>query len=319
MPACSLQSAVIYFDLYYGEKDALMYNPQLKTFFTVIESGSFSKAAAELYLTPSAVLHQIRALEKDLGVELFLRTSKGVTLTPAGEYLEAHGHSFIRMGDELRAGIRSVASAENSICIGTSMLEKCRLLYDLWVLFSAEDPDCRIQMASINVGEQIPESTDLIESLNSNIPWMRDWRFLEICQVPFGCAFVQGHPLAQKSVITAEDLRGETVITINDGSCDTITQLLKHLRDHGANVVYHFGNGMNMFWESAFTGDVQLVPLCFHDILINMSVVPLIPTFSLPYGIFYRPDPHPAVLRFLDFIRLTYGAGNSSGIVPVLS
>lgn len=71
MPACSLQSAVIYFDLYYGEKDALMYNPQLKTFFTVIESGSFSKAAAELYLTPSAVLHQIRALEKDLGVELF--------------------------------------------------------------------------------------------------------------------------------------------------------------------------------------------------------------------------------------------------------
>ena len=309
MPACSLQSAVIYFDLYYGEKDALMYNPQLKTFFTVIESGSFSKAAAELYLTPSAVLHQIRALEKDLGVELFLRTSKGVTLTPAGEYLEAHGHSFIRMGDELRAGIRSVASAENSICIGTSMLEKCRLLYDLWVLFSAEDPDCRIQMASINVGEQIPESTDLIESLNSNIPWMRDWRFLEICQVP----------LAWKSVITAEDLRGETVITINDGSCDTITQLLKHLRDHGANVVYHFGNGMNMFWESAFTGDVQLVPLCFHDILINMSVVPLIPTFSLPYGIFYRPDPHPAVLRFLDFIRLTYGAGNSSGIVPVLS
>ena len=174
-------------------------------------------------------------------------------------------------------------------------------------------------MASINVGEQIPESTDLIESLNSNIPWMRDWRFLEICQVPFGCAFVQGHPLARKSVITAEDLRGETVITINDGSCDTITQLLKHLRDHGANVVYHFGNGMNMFWESAFTGDVQLVPLCFHDILINMSVVPLIPTFSLPYGIFYRPDPHPAVLRFLDFIRLTYGAGNSSGIVPVLS
>ena len=259
-----------------------MYNPQLKTFFTVIESGSFSKAAAALYLTPSAVLHQIRTLEKDLGVELFLRTSKGVTLTPAGEYLEAHGRSFIRMGDELRAGVRSAASAENSICIGTSMLEKCRLLYDLWVLFSAEDPDCRIQMASINVGEQIPETTDLIESLNSNIPWMRDWRFLEICQVPFGCAFVQGHPLARKSVITAEDLRGETVITINDGSCDTITQLLKHLRDHGANVVYHFGNGMNMFWESAFTGDVQLVPLCFHDILINMSVVP-----------FSRPSPSP--------------------------
>jgi DNA-binding transcriptional LysR family regulator len=98
-----------------------MYNPQLKTFFTVIESGSFSKAAAELYLTPSAVLHQIRALEKDLGVELFLRTSKGVTLTPAGEYLEAHGHSFIRMGDELRAGMPAEeATAFTELSMGMS-------------------------------------------------------------------------------------------------------------------------------------------------------------------------------------------------------
>ena len=40
-----------------------MYNPHLKTFFAVIETGSFSKAAEQLFLTPSAVLHQIRALE----------------------------------------------------------------------------------------------------------------------------------------------------------------------------------------------------------------------------------------------------------------
>ena len=296
-----------------------MYNPQLKTFLTVCDCGSFSKAASFLFLTPSAVLHQIRTLEKDLGTELFLRTSKGVSLTPSGLFLEQRARPFIRMGDEIRQGLRELSSGENSICIGTSILEKCRLLYDLWVLFSAEEPGCQIRMSNIDVEHHIPENTDLIESFNSEAFWMRDWSFLEICQVPFGFAVVRDHPLAGKSILTLEDLRGETVITINDGSCDTITQLLKHLRDHGANVVYHFGNGMNMFWESAFTGDVQLVPLCFHDILINMSVVPLIPTFSLPYGIFYRPDPHPAVLRFLDFIRLTYGAGNSSGIVPVLS
>ena len=41
-----------------------MYNPHLKTFFAVIETGSFSKAAEQLFLTPSAVLHQIRALWK---------------------------------------------------------------------------------------------------------------------------------------------------------------------------------------------------------------------------------------------------------------
>jgi DNA-binding transcriptional LysR family regulator len=296
-----------------------MYHPHLKTFFTVIESGSFSKAASQLYLTPSAVLHQIRSLEKDLGAELFVRSSKGVTLTLAGSYLAQHGKPFIQMGDELRRGLHELVSKENSICIGSSMLEKCRLLYDLWVLFSAEVPDCRIQMVNIDVGQQIPESTDLIESINSSIPWMRNWQFLEVCQVPFGCAFVRDHPLAKKPFIMPEDLKGETVITINNGTCDTITELLKHLREAGADVVYQFGSGMNMFWESAFTRHVQLVPMCFHDILINMTVVPLHPCYSLPYGIFYRTNPSPPVRKFLDFIRLTYGEGNSSGILPVLS
>ena len=59
--------------------------------------------------------------------------------------------------------------------------------------------------------------------------------------------------------------------------------------------------------------------MCFHDILINMTVVPFEQNYSLPYGIFYRPNPSPPVRKFLDFIRLTYGEGNSSGIVPVLS
>ena len=295
-----------------------LYIPQLKTFFAVTEAGSFSKAAAELYMTPGAVLHQIRTLEKDLGSELFIRTPQGVILTPAGQYLERNGRNFMQLGEEIRRGIREIASSENTICIGTSMLEKCRLLYDLWVLFSQEEQNCRIQMVNIDVGHEIPDGTDLIESLNSNIPWMRDWEFLQICEVPFGCAFVRDHPLAQKERITVADLQGETVRTINDGSCETITRLLKLLRESGINVVYNFGTGMHIFWESAFRRDVQLVPMCFHDILINMKVVPFEPSFSLPYGIFHRPDPKGAVKKFLEFIELTYCSGNTAGIVPVL-
>ena len=200
-----------------------MYNPQLKTFLTVCDCGSFSKAANLLFLTPSAVLHQIRTLEKDLGTELFLRTSKGVSLTPSGLFLEQRARPFIRMGDEIRQGLRELSSDENSICIGTSVLEKCRLLYDLWVLFSAEEPGCQIRMSNIDVEHHIPENTDLIESFNSEAFWMREWSFLEICQVPFGFAVVRDHPLAGKALLTLDDLRGKTVHTINNGSCETIT------------------------------------------------------------------------------------------------
>ena len=296
-----------------------MYNPQLKTFLTVCDCGSFSKAANLLFLTPSAVLHQIRTLEKDLGTELFLRTSRGVSLTPSGLFLEQRARPFIRMGDEIRQGLRELSSDGNSICIGTSVLEKCRLLYDLWVLFSAEEPGCQIRMSNIDVEHHIPENTDLIESFNSEAFWMRDWSFLEICQVPFGFAVVRDHPLAGKALLTLEDLRGKTVHTINNGSCETIAALLRLLRENEVIVVYNYGSGMNMFWESAFTREVQLVPMCFHDILINMTVIPFEQKYPLPYGIFYRPNPSPPVRKFLDFIRLTYGEGNSSGIVPVLS
>jgi len=46
---------------------------------------SFKKAAEELFLTPSAISHQIKALEENLGIELFIRLTRGVQLTPAGK------------------------------------------------------------------------------------------------------------------------------------------------------------------------------------------------------------------------------------------
>jgi hypothetical protein len=91
------------------------------------------------------------------------------------------------------------------------------------------------------------------------------------------------------------------------------------VRENGAKLVINFESGMKMFWESAFTRNIQLIPMCFQDILINMTAVPLEEDFLLSYGIFYRPQPSPATRRFLDFIELTYGAGNASGIVPILT
>ena len=296
-----------------------MYAPQLKTFFAVAETGSFTKAASKLFLTPSAILHQVRALEKEFDAELFVRSAKGVTLTPAGEYLESHGRELLRLDADIHREIKAITRKEETVCIGTSMLEKCRLLYDLWVLFSAEEKGCGIEMVNIDIGRGIPEKADLIESLNSGVPWMREWQFIEICKMPFGCAMVRDHPLATKERISFEDLRGQTVHSINDGSCETITELLARMREHGAKLVINFESGMKMFWESAFKRDILLIPLCFQDILINMNVVPLEEDFLLPYGIFYRPLPSSATRRFLDFIELTYGAGNASGIVPILT
>ncbi|NRA18968.1 MAG: LysR family transcriptional regulator [Oceanospirillaceae bacterium] len=76
----------------------------LQTFAIAAQEGNFTRAADILHITPSAVSHRIKTLEKHLMVVLFTRQAKGVTLTQAGETLLAHiniGMKNIHQGMEL--------------------------------------------------------------------------------------------------------------------------------------------------------------------------------------------------------------------------
>ena len=78
----------------------------IRAFEAAARTGSFRDAANELHLTPSAVSHAIRKLERTLSTVLFERSARAVRLTPAGENLMRHaGAAF----DELRRGLEEVA------------------------------------------------------------------------------------------------------------------------------------------------------------------------------------------------------------------
>lgn len=83
-----------------------MYNHQLDTFIKVADAGSFNKASEELYVSPNAVMKQINLLENSLGFDLFVRTHRGVRLTPAGESLYRDAKYLIQYAKD------SVARAE---------------------------------------------------------------------------------------------------------------------------------------------------------------------------------------------------------------
>src|SRR4051794_1638564 len=74
----------------------------LRTFEAAARHQGFTKAAAELGVTPAAVSSQIRALEDQLGVRLFFRTSRTVRPTEAGTVLLAAGGEAPHIG--ARAG-----------------------------------------------------------------------------------------------------------------------------------------------------------------------------------------------------------------------
>jgi DNA-binding transcriptional LysR family regulator len=88
---------------------------QLRTFLTVAREGHLTRAAERLHISQSAVSKQVKALEDELGVILFVRASSGTSLTGAGQHLLAQAKKtldsaveLINMAQALRGEIAGV-------------------------------------------------------------------------------------------------------------------------------------------------------------------------------------------------------------------
>lgn len=90
----------------------------LQAFEAIARRKSFSLAAAELHLTPSAVSHQVARLEELLGLRLFERSTRGVEITPAGQsYLQRVGSALGAINsatDDLRHGVQDTLYVHSS-------------------------------------------------------------------------------------------------------------------------------------------------------------------------------------------------------------
>ena len=83
---------------------------ELRTFCVAAELESFRAAAEQLFLTASAVSHQIKSLESELGKKLFERGSRSIALTPAGELLYADVYPLIHQLDDVASKHRADAT-----------------------------------------------------------------------------------------------------------------------------------------------------------------------------------------------------------------
>ncbi len=120
-----------------------------RVFYETARYRSFSTASQRLYISQSAISQCIQQLEKDLDVQLFIRTKRGISLTSEGKFLLSKVESAlnsIEQGESQLEKLRHLESGELKIAAGDTITTNFLLKY--LEDFHASYPDIRIEMAN---------------------------------------------------------------------------------------------------------------------------------------------------------------------------
>ncbi len=135
---------------------------KLKSFYTVAELGSFSRAAESLFLTQPAVSAQIKDLEYEYKTKLFDRVGRKIKLTRAGETLIGYAKKLLDMYEESHFAVNMLKEAmDGSVKITTSGTPGSRLLPTLISNFKKVYPDTDFVIKT-------QKSVSVVESIKQN-------------------------------------------------------------------------------------------------------------------------------------------------------
>jgi len=141
----------------------------LRSFCFAARSLSFKHAANELYLTPSAVSHQIKQLEEQLGIELFQRKTRSISLTTAGKNFFDAVSPIITM---LESTINEFSQMQQNTNLTITLPEffASELLMPKLSEWTSEHPNINLQMDTLKTRKELTRHSDLSIVLSSSKP-----------------------------------------------------------------------------------------------------------------------------------------------------
>lgn len=289
-----------------------MYNPMLDTFIAVVESGSFNKAAEHIYISPTAVMKQMNALENHLNLKLIERTPSGVKLTAAGKIIY-NDAKF--MTDYSQKSIASAVAAEQkyhtTFCVGTSLLNPAKPFMDLWYRVNKYFPDYKLHLVPFEDNhegilseiEKLGEKFDFLIGVCDSKAWLSRCNFLPLGRYKKMIAVSREHRLAQKNRINLEDLHGETLMMVKQGDSGVNDFIRNDLKMHHPQIKIEDTPqfyDLSVFNRCAETGKVLLTIECWQEVHPGLVSIPVNWDYSIPYGLLYSFNAPDDVLEFVN-------------------
>ncbi|MCO4865825.1 LysR substrate-binding domain-containing protein [Cupriavidus sp. WGlv3] len=120
---------------------------QLKYFVRIVELGSVSRAAADLYTAQPALSQQIAKLEDELKVKLLARSARGVVATEAGEVFYRHARAMLRQADLMKNDVRHAGEhPQGTVSVGLPTSAATILAPRLLAAAARQYPDIQLQI-----------------------------------------------------------------------------------------------------------------------------------------------------------------------------
>ncbi|MDD2545449.1 MAG: LysR substrate-binding domain-containing protein, partial [Burkholderiaceae bacterium] len=286
---------------------------QMKYFLALAQERHFGRAATRLHMAQPPLTRQIRSLEEELGTTLFLRTTRGVELTAAGQALLDEVPNILSLAQRARertqqAGQGLIGQLDVGL-FGSGVLD---VIPRLLASFHRARPEVRIELHNLTKGEQLQALRErrITIGFNRLVPAEPGLGVQAVLQEKLVVGLPETHRLCAREDITLRDLEGEPMIVYPNAPLPGLAQEL-------SNAFHREGVRLNVVQavEDVLTC-VALVAGGFGACITTQSATRL----RLP-GVVYRPlrsrylrdielsclyrtdDASPVLAAFLDVVR----------------
>jgi DNA-binding transcriptional LysR family regulator len=187
---------------------------QMRYVVAVAKEHSFSRAAETLHVAQQAISQQIRLVEQSLGIELFERTNRGVTITPAGEVFVQEARRTLNAADRVVPRAQAAARGEaGTLRIAYTLATVYDTLPALLDTLAAEQPELKLrpqEVFGVDIEEHVHnERFDLALAPRVAVGPGLDHRAVR--REEFTVAVAEDHHLSRRKRVKLPELASETL------------------------------------------------------------------------------------------------------------
>ena len=281
---------------------------QISCFLSVAEYLNFTKAAESLHVTHPAVSQQIKSLEKELGTQLFARTTRSVRLTEAGRAFVGDARQMAAIAARAKKRFEGAQpSPIEPLSVGCSNFPSLFLLTETFAKLRLERPNLhpRLQVIPFQHIYRLLDEGDLDAVAALEEPGISKpaAQYRELARSPIVCVCPAGHPLAAKSEVSPPDLRAFPLVLFALPHVPLpVAQLQGALMEDRPLSDFYFcesAEALSVLVQAGY--GVSVLPELLAFELRGLQKIPLAGAAPVSLGIYYKTLQGKPALR--DFLR----------------